>query len=29
MKYDIPNSRLDMFDGYMKEIDDKLGAILP
>lgn len=29
MKYDIPNSRLDMFDGYMKEIDEKLGAILP
>ncbi|MBQ1239866.1 MAG: V-type ATP synthase subunit A [Ruminococcus sp.] len=29
MKYDIPNSRLKMFDDYMKEIDDKLGAILP
>ncbi len=29
MKYDIPNSRLEMFDDYMKEIDDKLGAILP
>ena len=25
MKYDIPNSRLDMFDDYLKEIDDKLG----
>ena len=29
MKYDIPNSRLEMFDDYMKEIDDRLGAILP
>ena len=29
MKYDIPNSRLEMFDDYMKEINDKLGAILP
>lgn len=29
MKYDIPNSRLEMFDGYMQEIDEKLGAILP
>ena len=29
MKYDIPNSRLEMFDDYMKEIDDKLGANLP
>jgi len=29
MKYDIPNSRLDLFDGYMQEIDEKLGAILP
>ena len=29
MKYDIPNSRLEMFDDYMKEIDDKLGTILP
>lgn len=28
MKYDIPNSRLDMFDGYIKEIDDKLGELL-
>ena len=28
MKYDIPNNRLDMFDDYMKEIDEKLGALL-
>ena len=28
MKYDIPNNRLDMFDDYLKEIDDKLGALL-
>lgn len=28
MKYDIPNNRLDMFDDYLTEIDDKLGALL-
>ena len=28
MKYDIPNSRLEMFDEYNAEIDDKLGALL-
>ena len=28
MKYDIPNSRLDVFDDYLKEIDDKLGELL-
>ena len=28
MKYDIPNNRLDMFDDYIKEIDEKLGALL-
>ena len=28
MKYDIPNSRLEMFDDYMKEIDEKLGELL-
>ncbi len=28
MKYDIPNSRLDMFDGYITEIDEKLGELL-
>ncbi|MED9968814.1 MAG: V-type ATP synthase subunit A [Ruminococcus sp.] len=28
MKYDIPNSRLDMFDGYISEIDEKLGELL-
>ena len=28
MKYDIPNSRLDMFDDYIKEIDTKLGELL-
>lgn len=28
MKYDIPNSRLDMFDEYNAEIDEKLGTLL-
>lgn len=28
MKYDIPNSRLDMFDDYIFEIDEKLGELL-
>lgn len=28
IKYDIPNNRPDMFDDYLKEIDDKLGALL-
>ena len=28
MKYDIPNSRLEMFDDYIAEIDEKLGALL-
>lgn len=28
MKYDIPNNRLEMFDGYIEEIDEKLGALL-
>ena len=28
MKYDIPNNRLDMFDDYIAEIDEKLGALL-
>ncbi|MGN0558112.1 MAG: V-type ATP synthase subunit A [Acutalibacteraceae bacterium] len=27
MKYDIPNNRLDMFDEYIKEIDEKLSSI--
>lgn len=27
MKYDIPNSKLEMFDEYIKEIDNKLAAI--
>lgn len=27
MKYDIPNSKLEMFDDYIKEIDEKLAAI--
>lgn len=26
MKYDIPNSKLEMFDDYIKEIDEKLAA---
>ena len=25
MKYDIPNNRLELFDGYIEEIDQKLG----
>lgn len=28
MKYDIPNNRLEMFDDYISEIDEKLGALL-
>ncbi len=28
MKYDIPNNRLDMFDDYLAEIDEKLDALL-
>ncbi|MBQ2212137.1 MAG: V-type ATP synthase subunit A, partial [Ruminococcus sp.] len=28
MKYDIPNSRLDMFSDYEKEIDDALNSTL-
>ena len=28
MKYDIPNNRMDMLDDYIKEIDDKLNALL-
>lgn len=27
MKYDIPNSKTEMFDDYIKEIDEKLAAI--
>lgn len=27
MKYDIPNNRLDMFDDYIKEIDEKIASI--
>ena len=27
MKYDIPNNRLDLFDGYITEIDEKLGSL--
>lgn len=27
MKYDIPNNRLEMFDDYIKEIDEKIEAI--
>ena len=29
MKYDIPNDRLDMFDEYSKEIDEKVASIMP
>ena len=28
MKYDIPNNRLEMFDDYLREIDEKLAVIL-
>ncbi len=28
MKYDIPNNRLEMFDDYIAEIDEKLGELL-
>ncbi len=28
MKYDIPNNRLEMFDDYIVEIDEKLGTLL-
>ena len=28
MKYDIPNNKLDMFDDYIAEIDEKLGVLL-
>ena len=28
MKYDIPNNRLELFDGYIAEIDEKLGELL-
>ncbi len=28
MKYDIPNNKLEMFDDYIKEIDDTLSAIV-
>jgi len=28
MKYDIPNNKLEMFDDYIKEIDDTLSVIL-
>ena len=28
MKYDIPNNRLDMFDSYIAEIDEKIASIL-
>ena len=27
MKYDIPNSKTEIFDDYIKEIDEKLAAI--
>lgn len=27
MKYDIPNNRLELFDAYMKEIDETIGGI--
>ena len=29
MKYDIPNNRLEMFDDYLYEIDEKLDELLP
>ena len=27
MKYDIPNSRLELFDGLISEINEKIGAL--
>ena len=27
MKYDIPNSRLDLFDGLISEINEKIDAL--
>ena len=27
MKYDIPNNKLEMFDEYIKEIDEKIAEI--
>ncbi len=27
MKYDIPNDKLEMFDDYLKEIEEKIGAL--
>ena len=27
MKYDIPNSKPEMFDDYIKEIDEKLAVV--
>ena len=28
MKYEIPNDRLDLFDSYTREIDEKLAVYL-
>ena len=28
MKYDIPNSKPELFDEYIKEIDEKLDSIM-
>ena len=28
MKYDIPNSKPEMFDDYIKEIDEKLASLI-
>ena len=28
MKYDIPNDKLEMFDEYTAEIDQKIGELL-
>ena len=27
IKYDVPNDRMDLFDGYLQEIDEKLSAM--
>ena len=29
IKYEVPNDQLELFDGYYKEIDEKLAAITP
>ena len=28
IKYDVPNDRLDLFDGYLKQIDDFYNSVM-